>query len=586
MNLLLQWAAVQLQPYVSDAMTHDEIAQVLELPPNPELGDAAFPCFALSRQWKRPPAAIAAELAERISAGAWTGTGLGAASTVRAVANGPYLNLFFERDEWAPKLLAPLLLSEFGHSQDGAGQRVILDMSSPNIAKPFGVGHLRSTMIGNALAQLYRASGYEVVTVNHIGDWGTQFGKLLEAYTRWGDEAKLKEEPIRESLRLYVKFHEEAEKDPSLEDKARHWFWKLENGDEEAQRLWRYFVSFSMEEFDRVYARLGVQFDHTLGESFYNDKMEAVVSRLRELGLLDESDGAQVVRLEEEGLPPCLILKSDGTTIYPTRDLATALYRKKEMGGDLLLYVVGGEQKLHFQQVFAVLKRMGEETSDACRHLPFGLMKFGGRKMSTRKGQVIFLDEVLDEAVSKAAAIIAEKNPDLADAKETAEAVGIGAIVFGDLLHHRMLEIDFSLDEALRFEGETGPYVQYTAARAFKLLDKGGLSLAEAEGRSLSGAIGGSGLGRHLGGAAAWECLKLLAAYPEAIAGAIRQNEPAVVARFLLDAAKRFNRFYHQERILTDNIEETEARLLLAAAVAGVLRSGLGLLGLRTPEQI
>ncbi|RAP73475.1 arginine--tRNA ligase [Paenibacillus montanisoli] len=579
MNLLLQWAAVQLQPYLSAAMTHDEIAQVLELPPNPELGDAAFPCFSLSRQWKRSPVDIAAELAEHI--------GAGGPSNVRAAANGPYLNLFFEREEWAPKLLAPLLLAEFGQSQAGAGQRVIIDMSSPNIAKPFGVGHLRSTMIGNALAQLYRASGYEVVTVNHIGDWGTQFGKLLEAYTRWGDEAKLKEEPIRESLRLYVKFHEEAESDPSLEDKARHWFWKLENGDEEAYKLWRHFVSFSMEEFDRVYARLGVQFDHTLGESFYNDKMAAVVSRLQELRLLEESDGAQVVRLEEEGLPPCLILKSDGTTIYPTRDLATALYRKNEMGGDLLLYVVGAEQKLHFQQVFAVLKRMGEEVADECLHLPFGLMKFGGRKMSTRKGQVIFLDEVLDEAVSKAAAIIAEKNPDLADAQDTAEAVGIGAIVFGDLLHHRMLEIDFSLDDALRFEGETGPYVQYTAARAFKLLDKGGLTLADAEARSLSGAVTESGgLGRHLAGAAAWECLKLLAAYPESIANALRQNEPAVVARFLLDAAKRFNRFYHQERILTENREETEARLLLAAAVAGVLRSGLALLGLRTPEQI
>nr|WP_276316183.1 arginine--tRNA ligase [Paenibacillus lignilyticus] len=581
MNLLLQWAASQLQPHVP-SLTYEDIVALLELPPNPELGDVAFPCFALSRELKRAPAAIAAELAERIGAGADSGT----SPTIRAEAKGPYLNLFLVREEWAPRLLAPLLLADFGQSQAGTGQRVIMDMSSPNIAKPFGVGHLRSTMIGNALAQMYRSSGYEVVTVNHIGDWGTQFGKLMEAYMRWGDEAKLKEEPIRESLRLYVRFHEEAEKDPTLEDKARHWFWKLENGDEEAHRLWRYFVSFSMEEFDRVYTRLGVRFDYTLGESFYNDKMAAVVSRLQDLQLLEESNGAQVVRLEEEGLPPCLILKSDGTTIYPTRDLATALYRKNEMGGDLLLYVVGAEQKLHFQQVFAVLKRMGEEVADQCRHLAFGLMKFEGRKMSTRRGQVIFLDEVLDEAVSKAAAIIAEKNPDLEDARDTAEAVGIGAIVFGDLLHHRMLEVDFSLDEALRFEGETGPYVQYTAARAFKLLAKGKLTLAETETRSLSGAVSGSDLGRYLSGTAAWECMKLLAAYPEAIAGALRQNEPAVVARFLLDAAKRFNRFYHQERILTENPADTEAKLLLTAAVAGVLRSGLALLGLRTPEQI
>lgn len=576
MSLLLEWAAVQLQSYVT--LEHEGIVRLLELPPNPELGDVAFPCFALSRSLKRAPAAIAEELAQRIN---------GVGRSVRAEAKGPYLNLFLQREEWAPKLLAPLLVSDFGQSQAGAGQRVIIDLSSPNIAKPFGVGHLRSTMIGNALAQLYRFSGYDVVTVNHIGDWGTQFGKLMEAYSRWGDEAKLKEAPIRESLSLYVRFHEEAEHDATLEDAARRWFWKLENGDEEAHRLWQYFVSFSMEEFDRVYARLGVKFDYTLGESFYNDKMSAVVERLKELQLLEESNGAQVVRLDEEGLPPCLILKTDGTTIYPTRDLATALYRKKEMGGDLLLYVVGAEQKLHFSQVFAVLKRMGEEAADDCHHLPFGLMKFDGRKMSTRKGQVIFLDEVLDEAVAKAAAIMAEKNPELEGAQEVAEAVGIGAIVFGDLKHHRMLEIDFSLDEALRFEGETGPYVQYTAARAFKLMEKGGLAVEEAETLSQSGAIvAGGRYGQHLTGAAAWECLKALAAYPEAIAESIRQNEPSVLARFLLDTAKRFNRFYHQERILTDNEEETGAKLLLAAAVAGLLRSGLALLGLKTPTQI
>ncbi|WP_374987796.1 arginine--tRNA ligase [Paenibacillus sp. R14(2021)] len=573
--MLLQWAAVQLTDHL--AMPHEEIASLLEIPPNPELGDAAFPCFTLARTLKRAPAAIAEELAAAVTAGG---------GAIRAEAKGAYLNLFFQRETWAPKLLSPVLLPDFGYSQQGAGTRVIMDMSSPNIAKPFGVGHLRSTMIGNALANIYRSQGYDVVTVNHIGDWGTQFGKLMEAYARWGDEEKLKAAPIRESLQLYVRFHEEAEQDPSLEENARRWFWKLENGDAEAKRLWQYFVSFSMEEFDRVYARLGVEFDYTLGESFYNDKMGAVVDLLKADRLLVESDGAQVVRLEEEGLPPCLILKSDGTTIYPTRDLATALYRRNEMGGDLLLYVVGGEQRLHFQQVFAVLSRMDEESAAQCRHVAFGLMKFEGRKMSTRRGQVIFLDEVLDEAVSKAAAIIAEKNPDLESAQDTAEAVGIGAIVFGDLKHNRMLEVDFSLDEALRFEGETGPYVQYTAARAFKLLERGGLSLAEAESRSLSGAVDTASLQHYLAGAAAWESLKQLASYPEAVLEALRQNEPAVVARFLLDASKRFNRFYHQERIITDNKEETDAKLLLAAAVAGVLRSGLSLLGLRTPTQI
>ncbi|QYR23831.1 arginine--tRNA ligase [Paenibacillus sp. sptzw28] len=567
--MLLRWAAERLLPLVP--LSQEEIGAILELPPNPELGDVAFPCYTLSRQWKRPPAAISEELAIRINE---QPTG------IRAEAKGPYLNLFFEPLQWVPRLLETILHPDFACSDEGDGRRVVIDLSSPNIAKPFGVGHLRSTMIGNALANLYRASGYDVVTVNHIGDWGTQFGKLMEAYTRWGDEEKLRQEPIRESLRLYVQFHDEAEKDKTLEDDARRWFWKLENGDPEAQRLWQYFVAFSMEEFDRVYARLGVTFDHTLGESFYNDKMGHVVRQLTDLQLLEESDGAQVVRLDEEGMPPCLILKSDGTTIYPTRDLATAIYRKNEMGADKLLYVVGGEQKLHFAQVFAVLKRMGMDWSDRCEHIAFGLMKFGGRKMSTRRGQVVFLDEVLDEAVSKAEAIIAGKNPDLTDRHEVAQAVGIGAVIFGDLKHNRMLEVDFSLDEALRFEGETGPYLQYTAARAHKLLDKCGLIGAEANQGSLEQSAD------YLSDSAAWECLKTLAAYPDAIRDAVRLGEPSIVARYLLDAAKQFNRFYHQERIITDSEQATRGKLVLVAAVLRVLRSGLSMLGLKSPNQI
>lgn len=567
MTILLQWSVEQLLPYVTQ--TREEILAVLEVPPRPELGDVAFPCYALAREWRKSPDAIAVELAARFNEGA---------SGVSAQAAGPYLNLFFAPQQWAPKLLAAALEHDYGHSAVGQGQRVIIDLSSPNIAKPFGVGHLRSTMIGNALANLYRISGYEVVTVNHIGDWGTQFGKLMEAYKRWGNEEALKEAPIRESLRLYVKFHEETEEDESLEAEARRWFWRLENGDAEALRLWQYFVSFSLEEFERVYARLGVKFDHTLGESFYNDKMEAVVSQLRELELLEESDGAQVVRLDDEGMPPCLILKSDGTTIYPTRDLATAMYRNTEMKGDLLLYVVGGEQKLHFQQVFTVLKRMGMDWSDNCRHVPFGLMKIDGRKMSTRKGQVVYLDEVLDEAVRKAEEIIEEKNAALDNRREVAEAVGIGAIVFGDLKHNRMLEMDFSLDEAIRFEGETGPYVQYTAARGYKLLKTGmdkGLAVDEIMQE-----------GVYLYSTAAWECLKMVAAYPAAIEEALRLHEPSVLARYLLEVSKSFNRFYNQDRVITESSEETLAKLGIVAAAVQVLRSGLQLLGVKSPQQI
>ncbi|WP_425517682.1 arginine--tRNA ligase [Paenibacillus oenotherae] len=565
--MLLEWSVEKLQPYVE--LTSNEIFAVLEVPPRPELGDVAFPCYALARKWKKSPEAIAGELADRFNAGA---------SDVRAEAAGSYLNLFFDPRQWAPRLLAAALEHEYGYSADGEGERVVIDLSSPNIAKPFGVGHLRSTMIGNALANLYRASGYEVVTVNHIGDWGTQFGKLMAAYKRWGDEEQLKQSPIRESLRLYVKFHEETEQDETLEDEGRRWFWRLENGDPEALKLWHYFVSFSLEEFERVYARLGVTFNHTLGESFYNDKMGAVVEQLREQQLLVESDGAQVVRLDDQGIPPCLILKSDGTTIYPTRDLATALYRRREMKADRLLYVVGGEQKLHFQQVFSVLQRMGMDWAVNCEHIPFGLMKIDGRKMSTRKGQVVYLDTVLDEAVRKAEAIIEEKNAGLANRREVAEAVGIGAIVFNDLKHSRMLEVDFSLDEAIRFEGETGPYVQYTAARCYKLLRTGmtrGLAVDEIAGDSV-----------YLTGPAAWDCLKMLGAFPAMVKEALRVHEPSVLARYLLDVSQSFNRFYHQERVLSESTEETLAKLGVVAATVQVLRTGLELLGLKAPQQI
>ncbi|UVI33516.1 arginine--tRNA ligase [Paenibacillus spongiae] len=566
--MLFGWAADRLLPHIS--LTREELMAAMELPPKPEMGDVAFPCFPLARELKRPPAVIAADLAAAVN---------GSNTDVRAEPAGPYVNLFLNREKWVGELLGRILAPDFALSTDGSGKRVVIDLSSPNIAKPFGVGHLRSTMIGNALANMYRSFGYEVIAVNHIGDWGTQFGKLMSAYTRWGDEAKLKEEPIRESLRLYVRFHEEAEKDAALEDEARRWFWKLEKGEADAQELWRYFVAFSLEEFERVYARLGVTFDYTLGESFYNDKMEAVVQELNRLRLLEESDGAQVVRLDEEGMPPCLILKSDGTTIYPTRDLATAIYRKQVMGADRLLYVVGNEQKLHFKQVFAVLQRMGHEWSEQCEHIAFGLMKFEGRKMSTRKGQVIFLDEVLDEAVAKAEAIIEEKNADLANKREVAEAVGIGAIIFGDLKHTRMLEADFSLEEALRFEGETGPYLQYTAARINKLLNSGGFG----GGTQLPSS---EGAGTYISQTAAWECLKILAAYPDTVRSALRSHEPAVLSRYLLEVAKSFNRFYHQERILTESAPETSAKLLAAAAVHKVLCSGLGLLGIKVPEQI
>lgn len=570
--MLMQWAADCLKPLVP--LDAAQIERLMERPPRPELGDAAFPCFALAKQLKQAPQAIAADIAAKLR---------GKEGEIRAVAEGPYVNLFFEPAAWGPRILKEALLPAYGRSAEGRGTKVAIDMSSPNIAKPFGVGHLRSTMIGNALANLYRASSYDVVTVNHLGDWGTQFGKLIAAFKRWGDKASLERDPIRESLKLYVKFHDELEEEPELDEEARAWFRKLEEGDEEAGALRRYFVDASLQEFDRVYARLGISFDYVLGESFYNDKMTAVVDTLSERGLLEDSDGAKVVRLDAQGMPPCLIMKSDGTTIYATRDLATAFYRTRELGADRLLYVVGSEQSLHFQQVFAVLDALEAGWADRCEHVAFGLMKFEGKKMSTRRGKVVFLDDVLDEAVRKAEAIIAEKNPELPHAAEVAAAVGVGAIVFGDLKNSRQLEVNFSLEDALRFEGETGPYVQYTYARAVSLLDKG-LQLYPNEygGDDQDDGIRPEALVGHL----AWECLKQLTEYPDAIRSAVRENEPSILARYLLETSKKFNRYYRHERVLSGDEEESRTRLLLTAAIAGVLKSGLALLGIQAPRQL
>ncbi|CAI6087508.1 arginine--tRNA ligase [Cohnella sp. JJ-181] len=574
--MLMKQAAALLQPHVP--IDEEELLRRLETPPEPGLGDLAFPCFMLAKSMRRPPASIAAELAEALNA---SGAG------VRAQASGGYVNLFFDPAVWLDRIVGAALEPGYGRSDDGRGRHVVLDMSSPNIAKPLGVGHLRSTMIGAALAAIYREAGYRVTTVNHLGDWGTQFGKLIVAYRSWGDRRTLEAEPIGESLRLYVRFHEEAGQRPELEDEAREAFLRLEQGDAETAALWRFFVDESMKEFNRIYARLGVRFDEVLGESFYNDKLEPVLERLRAQGLLEESDGAMVVRLDEEGLPPCLILKKDGATIYPVRDLATALYRQQVMKADRLLYVVGAEQQLHFRQVFGVLGKMGERWAGDCEHVPFGLMTMEGKKMSTRRGQVVFLNEVLDEAVNKAREIIAAKNPDLPDRDRVADAVGVGAVVFGDLKNRRLLSVDFKLEEVVSFEGETGPYVQYTYARIASLLRKGGYDAGEVES---SGAAGVAADHASAGGAyteAAWACAKRLTQWDAAISDAIRDNEPSAVARYMLELSRDFNRFYHDGKVIQpDDAAGTRARLRLAAAAGSLLGRGLKLLGIAAPERM
>ncbi|WP_442602143.1 arginine--tRNA ligase [Paenibacillus sp. KN14-4R] len=565
--MILTQTAKALAAYIS--LPEEEIRRLLEVPPNPELGDVALPCFQLAKQWKKSPAMIAGELAQTIQI-----------EGMSCFAAGPYLNVVFDRQVAAGQWLSTILEPTFGRSNIGQGKHVIIDMSAPNIAKPIGIGHLRSTMIGNALYQIYKAVGYKVMNVNHIGDWGTQFGKLLVAYFKWVNLDAVKENPIQEYLRLYVQFHEEVEAHPELEDEARAWFHKLESKDEEATALWQGFVKESLTEFNRMYERLNVQFDYVLGESFYNDKMQAVVDELKEKKLLEESDGALVVRLDEEGLPPCMIVKSDGASIYATRDLATAIYRHEQMQGEKMLYVVGGEQSLHFRQVFHVLKKMGYEWADECVHVPFGLMKFEGKKMSTRRGRIVMLEEVLDEAVGQARSIIEAKSASLTDEgkAKVAEAIGVGAIIFNDLKNHRMNEINFSMEDALSFDGETGPYMQYTYARTQSVLNKG---YAQSE-----PLVQDHVKGEFITSDSAWQLLKALTQFPGILEMSAKQQEPSILAKYILVVGQLFNRFYHQERMLVDNIDEKHAKLALVEAASRIIAKGLQLLGLQTPKQI
>ncbi|WP_341279536.1 arginine--tRNA ligase [Paenibacillus sp. FSL H8-0537] len=549
------------------ALPEAEIRPLLEYPPNEELGDAAFPCFTLARTMKQSPANIAALLEPLLIDASWS-----------VQAAGPYLNFKWNRELTAAQLIADWESGSLMQAAMGNGERVIIDMSSPNIAKPFGIGHLRSTMIGNALYHILRKVGYETVSVNHLGDWGTQFGKMITAYLKWGDEQQLAADPIKGYLELYVRFHEEAEQHPELEDEARGWFVKLEAGDAEAIRCWSQFIADSLKEFNKLYDRLGVSFDHFLGESFYNDKMDAVVQQLQEQQLLEESEGAQVVRLDEHELPPCLIRKSDGTSIYATRDLATAIYRYEEMKGSELLYVVGSEQSLHFRQLFLVLEKMGFAWAAACKHIPFGLMKLDGQKMSTRRGKVVFLEEVLDEAVQRALQKIEEKNPALAGKAAVAEAVGIGAVVFGDLKNTRMLAVDFVLEDVLNFEGETGPYVQYAYARTQRIL-------AKAAGSDVAAAPQPADY-EYVTGDYAWLLMKMLLRYTAALGDAAKRHEPSILARYLIQLAQAFNRFYHHDKVLAGDAGERIVKLKLVQIAADVLKEGLELLGLKTPKEI
>ncbi|KEO84654.1 arginine--tRNA ligase [Tumebacillus flagellatus] len=549
--------------------------RLLETPKDPKMGDLAFPCFQLAKTLRKAPPMIAAELKEKIQpALAEAGVPVGNVEVV-----GAYINFFLDQEAVAQDVISNVLTAgdAYGAADLGHGANVTIDLSSPNIAKPFSMGHLRSTVIGNALANILAKLGYNPVRINHLGDWGTQFGKLIVAYKKWGSEEAVRKSPIPELLRLYVQFHDEAKADPSLEDQAREWFKKLEDGDVEATELWQWFRDESLKEFNKTYELMGIRFDSLHGEAFYNDKMDRVVTLLEEKGLLVEDEGAMVVKLDEFDMPPCLIKKSDGATLYATRDLAAALYRHDTYDFAKALYVVGGEQRLHFKQVFKVLEKLGYEWAKEMHHIPFGMMLKDGKKMSTRKGKVVLLDEVLQQAIDDVRQVIAEKNPNLENQDAVAKAVGVGAVIFHDLKNYRLNDINFSLEDMLTFEGETGPYVQYTHARACSILRKAGYEPASEKIQLPAGA---------LEGAESWAVVTMLLNFPHIVQRAGTEFDPSIIGKYAIDLAQAFNKFYAHVRVIADDQAVTAARLHLVAATVQVLRTALNLLGLQAPQEM
>ena len=548
-------------------LTLEEIVALLEVPPNKEMGDFAFPCFKLAKVFRKAPNMIAADLAENIEA-------KGAISKVMPL--GGYVNFFVNKSQLAETVINDVLTKKekYGHTDLGQEKAVVIDFSSPNIAKPFHIGHIRTTVIGNALYKIYDSQGYNVVRVNHLGDYGTQFGKLIVAFKLWGSKEAVEANPIPELLKLYVKFHEEAEQKPEMEDEARAWFTKLENGDEEAKALWQWFRDESLKEFARVYDLLDIEFDSYAGESFYSDKMGVVIDQLKEKGLLVQSQGTNVVDLEEFNMPPALITKNDGSTLYMTRDLAAAIYRKNTYDFDKCIYVVGSQQSLHFQQLFKVLELMGYEWSKDLIHVPFGMVALEEGTMSTRKGRVVFLEDVLKQAVEKTKEIVLSKNPNAKNVEQIAKQVGVGAVVFQELSNSRIKDYTFSWSRTLSFEGETGPYVQYTHARCCAVLRK-----AEEE---VTADINYDLLSEGDGA----EVLKVIGSFNKAILAAMRKNEPHIITRFVLDLAQAFNKFYHDNPILVDDVEVRKARLALVAATRQTIENALALLGMHAPERM
>ncbi len=546
-------------------LSADEIAGLLELPPDSAMGDYAFPCFKLARSLRKAPPMIAGELVKVINADFLS----------RVEAVGGYLNFFIDKALYASSVIGEVLDKgeKYGSSDMGAGKTICIDYSSINIAKRFHIGHLSTTALGNALYKIYSFLGYKCVGINHLGDWGTQFGKMIAAYKHWGSREMVEQGGVQALSDLYVKFHAEAEKDPSLDDEGRAWFKKIETGDEEAISIWQWFKDLTLKDANRVYDMLGVKFDSYAGEAFYMDKMGPVIEELREKKLLKESDGAYVVDLEEYGMPPCLIIKSDGATLYATRDLAAAFYRKKTYDFTKCLYVVAYQQSLHFRQLFKVIELMGHEWAKDMEHVEFGMVSYEGQALSTRHGHVIYLEDLLNRSIEKARAIIDEKSPNLDDKDGVARKVGIGAVVFFALSAGRIKDIDFWWDRALNFEGETGPYVQYTYARCCSVLGKAPANLPDADYSTLDDAE-------------AQDIVRLLEQFPKLVKEAAQRNEPSLITRYTVDLAQAYNKFYYEHRILDCEPATSAARIAITKAVRDVIGTGLTLIGVEPTEKM
>ncbi len=554
---------------LSKAFNKDEFESFLEgieVPPN-NMGDFAFPCFKFAKELKKSPQLIATEMTEKIEINEYI-------SSVKAV--GPYINFYVNKTLFIKNILESVVENKggFGKSNLGEGKMIVIDYSSPNIAKPFHVGHLRSTVIGNALKNIFKHLGYSTYGINYLGDWGTQFGKLIVAYKKWGNEDIIKSGGVDELLKIYVKFHDEAEKDKSLEDEARGWLVKMQNGDEEALSLWKWFKEISLDEFERIYEILDITFDSYKGEAFYNDKMMPIVEELKEKDLLMDSEGAKIIDLEQFNMPPCLILRSDGGTLYPTRDIAASKYRFENYNFHKCIYITAVDQKLHFDQWFKVVELMGYDYANDLEHVYFGLVSLEEGKLSSRRGNVILMEDLLNEAIAKTLNIIEEKNPNLKDKEKVAKDVGIGAVIFNDLYNGRIKDVTFSWDRMLNFEGETGPYVQYTCARASSVLRKGGnINFENINFNLLSDEL-------------TLDLVKLFNNFNSKLVEATIKYEPFVLTRLLVEIAKAYNKFYHENIILVEDEELKKGRLLVTYATKTILTTGLNILGIKAPEEM